>query len=43
MKTALKVIGIITGAIIVAKIVQILIDVLYDSYGKRYITADNEA
>lgn len=43
MKTVLKIIGIICGIVLVAKIVQILIDVLYDSYGKRYITADDEA
>lgn len=40
MKTALKIIGIVAGVLIAAKLLQLLIDYAYETYGKHYITTD---
>lgn len=41
MKTFLKIIGFICGILIVAKLAQVAIDILYDYYGKKYISAND--
>lgn len=41
MKCFLKILGLIVGVLAAAKLAQILIDYLYENYGKRYITTEN--
>lgn len=42
MKALLKIIAVIGIAVAVAKLVEIAIDVLYNNYGKKYITTQVE-
>lgn len=42
MKTLLKIIAVIGSAILIAKIIEVAIDVLYENYGKKYISAQTE-
>lgn len=41
MKCFLKILGLVVAALLAAKLLQILIDYLYENYGKRYITTEN--
>lgn len=40
MKCLLKILCFIGGIILIAKLVQIAIDVLYDNCGKKYISSE---
>ena len=40
MKMVLKIAGIVAGILIAAKLIQLLIDYAYETYGKHYITTD---
>ena len=41
MKCFLKILGAVAGILLAAKLLQILIDHLYENYGKRYITTES--
>lgn len=41
MKCLLKVMCFVGGVILIAKLAQVAIDMLYDTYGKRYITTED--
>jgi len=41
MKCLAKVICFIGGMLVIFKIAQIVVDVLYNSYGKKYITTND--
>lgn len=40
MKCFVKIIGFVGGVLLLLKLAQVLVDVLYDNYGKKYITTD---
>lgn len=40
MKVVMKILCFIGGALILAKLAQVAIDVLYNNYGKKYITTE---
>ena len=40
MKVVMKILCFIGGALVLAKLAQVVIDMLYNNYGKRYITTD---
>lgn len=40
MKLVMKILACIGGVILLAKLAQVLIDVLYESFGKRYISSE---
>lgn len=40
MKCLLKIICFVGGVLMLLKLAQVLVDVLYDNYGKKYITTE---
>lgn len=42
MKCLIRGICFIGGVVLVAKLTQVIIDVLFDNYGKRYITTEED-
>lgn len=41
MKCVIKVVCAIAGILVAAKLAQLLVDFLYENFGKRYITTDS--
>ena len=41
MKSLFKVMAFMGGVVLVTKLAQVAVDVLYDKYGKKYITSDS--
>lgn len=40
MKCFLKILGFIGGVLLIAKLAQVAVDIMYDKYGKKYISAN---
>ncbi len=40
MKCFIKIIGFIGGILLIAKLAQVAVDILYDQFGKKYISSN---